>query len=501
MSTARWVRPALLGAALALASGPAGAQSARTGALVIRGGTLIDGTGRPAVPGAVVVVREGRIACAGPAAECPVEAGAHELDVKGRFLAPGLIDGHVHLHWTTDSAGTRQVEELRFSHGITTVREAGTNRQLEANLTRRARAAEARRAVPRLFVSAVLAPGGAAGVDDAPAQVRRLAALGVNAIKVKDPLPAAELEAAAAVARELGLPVYGHVWVGEAPAYHQPVAPGAYDGVSHLQSIAPAAIRDQATLPPLPDSAGGLDARRRWIKSLWLLADDELLTARIRALVERGAWLEPLLIAEEQFVSQHRPARGEAAFGAFPSVRRRLNEIRLPERSAEDRRRLIEAIRRSRAFVLGFHRAGGMLVAGTDNAPIPGIALHHELQALVSTGLTPAEALATATRNAAAALRASDSLGTIEPGKLADLLVLDGDPLADIRNTRRIWRVVKAGVVHTPEVTLASLRREARAYGGSGWSRRRLVLAVLLAAALGAGALALVRRGARLRPR
>jgi len=473
-------------------------QSVDARPLVIRGGTLIDGTGRPAVTDVVVVVRGARIECVGQAGDCPTDGDVRVIDARGRFLVPGLIDTHVHLHWATDSAGSRQVQELRFAYGITTVREAGTSGQLEANLARRAAAAEGGRPTPRIFVSGVLVPGGTPGTDAPPAQVRRLAALGVNAIKLKDPLTLAEMAAVAVAAREVGLPVFGHVWTGEAPDFTPPVAPEVYDGVSHMYSIAPAAIRDPASLPPVPDDSASLDVRRLWNKGLWLAADHAMLEQRIQALVQRHTWLEPLLVNEEHFAHSHETDDEDVPFTNFASVHRRLNEIRIPERSLEQRAQALDIVRHTRSFVKAFHDAGGMLVTGTDNAPIPGISLHQELQTLVSSGLTASEALAAATRNAAIALRAEDSLGTIEPGKVADVVILAGDPLADIGHTRHIWRVVKAGVVHRPDLLLQSLRGEglnvAPASPKSKWPRRQVALVVLVSGLIVTAGLVQLRR-------
>jgi imidazolonepropionase-like amidohydrolase len=94
--------------------------------------------------------------------------------------------------------------------------------------------------------------------------------------------------------------------------------------------------------------------------------------------------------------------------------------------------------------------AGGTILAGTDSPLVPyGLSLHVELQTFVDAGLTPFQALQTATTNAARALGVGDQLGTIEPGKLADLTFLGGDPLADIRNTRNVRRVMRSGRLYT----------------------------------------------------
>ena len=101
-------------------------------------------------------------------------------------------------------------------------------------------------------------------------------------------------------------------------------------------------------------------------------------------------------------------------------------------------------------FVGVYHRLGGKIAAGTDTPQqfvVPGASLHRELELYVASGLAPAAALFTATGGAAALLGIEERVGTIGAGMAADFLLLDGDPLADIRNTRRIWLVVKDGIV------------------------------------------------------
>jgi imidazolonepropionase-like amidohydrolase len=115
-----------------------------------------------------------------------------------------------------------------------------------------------------------------------------------------------------------------------------------------------------------------------------------------------------------------------------------------------------------------FHQAGGVVLAGTDCpnvAIVPGFSLHRELELLTRTGMSASEVLTAATRRAAERLDRSDEFGTIEPGRSADLLVLTADPLADIRNTRAIERVVARGEVMIPDQILAEL---GSSNGGNG---------------------------------
>jgi len=451
---------------------PVSGQDTQPSALVIHGGTIIDGTGRAPWSG-VVVVQGDRLACVGTETDCPPPQDAQVLDATGRFLLPGFIDTHVHLHWTTMSSGTRQVQRLRFAYGITLVREAGTHGQQLSNLEQRAGQAHPREPVPRLLVSGLLEPGDSSALkfESPSVQVRRLATLGFDAIKVKARLPPEQLTAAAEVARGLGLPVYGHVSTGGQPAGHAPDAPEAFDGISHLHSIAPAAVLHPERLGPQPDPSADIETQRIWYETLWLEADSTALQDRIAGLVARGTWLEPLLLAEERFVHSRAVSDYDADFASFAPVHQRLREIRVPSRSPETQAQLEEVLSRIRAFVLAFHRAGGMIVAGTDNAPVPGTSFHDELEALVASGLSPAEALWAGTRNAALALGVGEQLGTIETGKLADLAILDANPLLHIEDSRQVWKVVKGGVLHDPSTLLTALRKEGRP--ASIWVRLR----------------------------
>src|SRR5438093_1566372 len=136
--------------------------------------------------------------------------------------------------------------------------------------------------------------------------------------------------------------------------------------------------------------------------------------------------------------------RRRAAQGASPNARERTRR----------------AWRNMLALVGGFHDAGGVVLAGTDCpnvAIVSGYSLHRELELLVRAGLSPMEAIMAATRRPAERLGKRDVLGTIMPGRSADLLVLAADPVADIRNLRRIERVIARGVAHTPEALLAGL--------------------------------------------
>jgi hypothetical protein len=180
------------------------------------------------------------------------------------------------------------------------------------------------------------------------------------------------------------------------------------------------------------------------------------------ALAQAGAWATPTLVVYQPYVTP-----GDTSV-VHPSLTRYVPRAlqaewlaRLQRAGPGDTATVSAYFSLPRAGEM--HRAGVRLLAGTD-APLayvhPGISLHDELALLVRAGLTPMQALQSATREPAAYLGALDSLGTIQPGKLADLVLLDADPLADIRNTRRIHRVIANGRV----VDRAALLRRAEAF-------------------------------------
>jgi imidazolonepropionase-like amidohydrolase len=257
--------------------------------------------------------------------------------------------------------------------------------------------------------------------------------MGVDGIKIRTGLTLDDVVAAVQAARRRGRPVYGHASELDArgnPVYTMDDAIRAgVAGVMHLNFDAPV---DPERLPPRPPEPQGeanwLDWWL-WANSLWLYSDPARETARIRALVEQRVWVEPTLAIQEEL------GRPEAASDA---------DYVLPLNAAQ-RELYFRALRETMRFVARFHEAGGIIIAGTDNGRI-----HDELRLLVASGLSPQAALHAATRDAARALGWQDRVGTIEAGKFADLLILDADPLQDIANAARVWRVVKGGLLYDP---------------------------------------------------
>ena len=455
--------------------------------LVITGVTVIDANGRPPAPNRTVVVVDGRIAAVGAADSVQLPPGAQVVDGAGKYLVPGLWDMHVHTAYATPA----QVERILFpalvASGVLGVRDVASRFPLQQSNAWRAAIADGRLVGPRLAAVG-------RNVDGAPVPLRALVARdetearraveaarreGYDFLKPYNHLPLPAYRALAEEARRQGVALAGHVPhavdAGEASDAGQ-------RSIEHLTnlwfevSVEEDAIR-RRILELQDGGASALDLFREKIDRLMPLAFRTHDAERERELWARfarnGTWQTPTLINDRYFVhfAEPRPAADSALRHLPRAYRQDGRELArfLGSLTPAQVETLRELYRREAAMVGAMQRAGVGILAGSD-APLPyvapGFGLHDELEALVrDAGLTPAEALRAATLNPARYLELQDSLGTVEPGKAADLVLLDADPLADIRNTRRIRAVVRAGKLldrAALDALLAGAAREAQ---------------------------------------
>jgi cytosine/adenosine deaminase-related metal-dependent hydrolase len=390
-----------------------------------------------------VLVGGNRILAVGPAAGVAVPPTARVVDGRGRYLIPGLIDTHVHLAWDLDSltvpATTGRHLLLQALHGVTTVREASTRGLERQQLAVRDAPARSGHPTPRVYVSGRIDPANIAryGACDARDLARQLIALGVDGLKVRDGLALEDVRGVLAEARAAGVPVYGHVY-----AYPREAVGAGIDGVMHVDGL--------LVLPPgghpVPPPADTTDWAAAWLHRMsgWLHRDRPAGDSILRSMAARGVWLEPTLlvfdwIAEPDYYRDHPSSRTrgesyEAMRDGFPTP--------AGEAQAAARAAVAELGR----FIARFHELGGIVLAGTDLGRLDGLDLHEELRLLARSGLPPAAALQAATIHAARALGWDDRIGSVREGKLADLVLLDANPLEDLVNTRRIQAVVLDGV-------------------------------------------------------
>jgi hypothetical protein len=437
--------------------------------LVIQGATLIDGTGAAPIRNATVVIQGSKIQSILSGRSTVASEGATVINAQGKFIVPGLFDAHVHWRgWTG---------ELFLAHGITTVIDLGD----KADWILGARGAEENGQLrgPRIFTTGNIidarsdsigfsftdAGGGYSPVSyvgtaaEAAALTKELMAKGVDAIKVYQHLTGDELSAVTTEAHKVGLTVIGH-----SDDLYDSVNRGV-DGITHLWGVA-------ETLMSPEDLTAFHNSR---IACPYAHMQMGKMDALVSFLVQHGTYINPCLINEhtallhetKQFemddyhLLMDDPNLRYVPLTATLSSLSFFHELRsysaalgsFPFAESVDRGVLEEfqhGYEESLEFVRRFSRAGGKIFAGTDtagSASLPGASLVQELQLLVDAGLTPMQAIQSATQVPAQMIHVDYKLGTLQPGKLADLLILDADPLADIRNIEKIDKVVKNGSV------------------------------------------------------
>lgn len=411
---------------------PAAAQSPAT---AITGVTVIDvETGRRQ-PDQTVVIAGRRIAEVGPAASVRPPARAAVVDGRGKYLVPGFWDMHVHL----SVPGGEALLGLYPALGITGVRDM--NDSFPQVAAWRHRIAAGSLAGPRIVAAGPYLVGAAPPLPHllvtTPAQGRAgvdsLHRLGVDFVKVHNGIPREAYLAIAARVRELGWIYAGHV--------------------PRSVSVAEAADAGQRSLEHLtgfPNPCTAEEARGLRPSGLvtFLLGPCDS-TATLAPTTERlkanGTWITPTLTVFDLLAGDS-VSRVDSMHRYRSEALRQLQTVvmRLPPMSAEAIAAARFLIGKRLGLVGELHRAGVPILAGSD-APtpgtFPGVSLHEELDRLVAAGLPPAAALRSATWEPARYLGALDSLGGVAPGKLADLVLLEADPLTDIRNTRRIATV------------------------------------------------------------
>jgi imidazolonepropionase-like amidohydrolase len=438
-------RRAKAGVALAIAAAttPLPGQGTPVVPIAITHVTVIDGSSPRPRPDQTVIVEGRRIAAVEPASSARVPLAARVLDGRGRFLIPGLWDMHVH----TDVPAGRDVLAHYVANGVTGVRDmAGTWDTLRAW---RKELANGTLVGPRIVASGPYLEGGAVPIphilartpDEARAAVDSLVRLGVDFVKIHGQLGREAYFAAARAARAKGIPFAGHIPRGVSALE---ASDSGQKSLEHLLAIPiPCAESEFAALTPRYPLQGYLGRCTR---------DD--LAPLFERFARNGTWIVPTFVAAWQIAALPvREMPGDSAARFLPdTLRRYVAQIfPLPENIPPGADSVGRAIFAKRLAQVGaMHRAGVRIMAGTDaplrNSP-PGFGLHQELVHLVEAGLTPFEALRAATLEPARFLGMLDSAGTVARGKLADLLLLEANPLADVRNTRRIVAVIANGRV------------------------------------------------------
>jgi imidazolonepropionase-like amidohydrolase len=422
--------------------------------IAIRDVTIVDAQGGPPQPGMTVLIDGERIAAVGRMNEIGIPEKAQAVNATGKFLVPGLWDMHVHGYDV-------RFLPLYLANGVTGVRVMAGEPPF---LKQRREIAEGTLSGPRMMLAGAIVdgpkpfwPGSIAVATAAQGRdaVRRTQEEGYDFVKVYTTLPREAFLAIADEAKKRGIPFAGHVPNAVRAAE---ASDAGMKSIEHLLgmllavSSAEEEVRAEFAAAARMAPGGERAARFRRASAQALETYDQgraaALFARLKA---NGTWQVPT------FTLLHAEATlGEPALAADPRLRfmpawvrnlwssdQRLKSI-TPESQAQAKRFFDKRL----ALVGEMHRAGVGILAGSDVLNpycFPGFSLHDELEWLVKAGLSPLAALQVATRNPAVFLERTKDFGAVEKGKIADLVLLDADPVQDIRNTRRISAVIANG--------------------------------------------------------
>lgn len=389
---------------------------AQSSVIVIAGANLIDGRGGPVVTDSVVVIRGDRIAAVGKRSEVKIPDGAEVIDAKGLTLTPGLIDSHFHID------GDDPLPALYLSHGVTSLRDPG--QWIEAYDAARKAAAP----VPRLFLCGphLDSPPPAYPTDsyvvrdaeETRLAVNRFVDSGASAIKVYFRLPLGLIHIAIETAHARGVPVMGHLEIVDA----RDAIRAGIDGIEHATSFGTALLPLREAEKYRQAILADNNVRREGRYKVWNAIDLDTPQARdlFKLIVDRGVFVSPTLAVFER------------------------------RRGDKDTHEVQElGFKKMEEFVGLANKAGAKIVVGS-HSDVPhakrGWAYQRELELLVESGLTPMQALVAGTMENARYFHIADRLGSVEAGKTADLVLVEGDPSKNISDMRRIKRVMLNGV-------------------------------------------------------
>lgn len=456
-------------------------QSQRSGVLVLEGGTIISPERNAPLANSVIVIRGPRIESVGTVGAVRYPADAQVLKISGKYVVPGFIDSHLHFEgWST---------ELHLANGITSGLDHGGTAW---KLAFRNGVAKGKIRGFRMFLSNVDADGNVGRIhggpqgykgfgfldlwgngiqydgveiedleevramdagrsdsfvespEEARALIQRLVRNGSDAIKVHHNLDRAILKVIVDEAHSAGIPVVGHRLDARENAEF------GMDFIEHSSPVAIATITDKTKFQELKEGKI-LDPHH--------LMDPAAFPDLIQKLVKANVYFNPTLSGgwraangrQKEYAAEIAEYFKQPGLKYAPpeGIQKLFNDFQMLDRLTPAEVAMFEeGYRKLQRFIREFSQAGGKLLAGVDsnlNTGVPGLGIHQEMELMVDAGVTPIEALKSATSYGAQLMRKEKDLGTLEPGKLADVVVLGGDPLAAIRNTRKVETVIIDG--------------------------------------------------------
>lgn len=419
----------------ALAKLTASSRMAPAKKLAIVGATLEDSTGAAPIKDSVILIEGGIITAVGPRGQVSVPKDATVLDASGKFAVPGLWDMHAHYE---------QVEwgPIYLAAGVTTVRDAANEFEFIRTLRNELDAKDNPAIGPYLEFAGIIDGSGPITVGvttaDTPQQaaewVEKYKAAGAKQIKIYSSVQPEIVKAITTAAHARGMTVTGHIPEG------MTAIEGVHYGMDQINHIS-------YEMPYFVRQVLGEDGKPDRTKAPVLELDGSRAKDLISTLQFHHTVLDPTVALYEMFLLTKPLEQVEPGILHVPV---QLREALDSPPATGDKVALVESRRKSMMAALrAVHAAGIPIVAGTDQA-IPGYSLHRELELYVEAGFTPLEALQSATIVAARAVGVEKESGSLEVGKRGDVLLLNADPLADIHNTRGVWRTVARGAVYEP---------------------------------------------------
>jgi len=443
-----------LAVTLLLIGQPTQSAAQRVTPMVIQGGTLIDATGREPIQDAVIVVEGERIKAVGKRGDVTIPRGAKIVDVKGKTILPGFIDGHCHL---LDFVG-----ELYLHLGITSCPDVTQNDD-EWTLAQKHGTNIGKIRGPRIWSTGgrLVGPPPAWALrgerghlvktpEEAREVMRKKKAAGFDIVKFNEYVAPEVIKAGADEANKLGLPITCHcldVFLA---------AENNFAGVEHHWGMGMTTIGD---------------VKKRWdvhqqrmtgkinTADLSFYYEPENFDKVVKAAVDKNitwsptiaTWYRPLSPSVARFKERELSILDQKNAGYLPRVLREqaLGQYERYAKFAPDRlARASEGYKKLEDLMRRYVAAGGLLRAGSDpNNGLPGLGLHQELVMFVEAGITPMQAIQAGTINSAKAFRKDKDYGTVEAGKVADIVVIDGDPLKDIWAVQNVQLVVQGGKI------------------------------------------------------
>ena len=393
-----------------------------TGTFAIVGATLVDATGAPPVPDSVVLIRAGRISAAGPRSTTKIPHGIKIIDAKGKTLLPGLWEMHIH-------ASGVEFGPALLAAGITTARDCGGEFDYlvaQRHTQQKLRAAPS----PRVLLAGLVDDGGikafghvtAATPDEGRAVVIRYHNAGFEQIKLYTYLKPDVIKAICEEAHRLGMTVTGHV--PQSVDTFEGIEAGM-DQINHLNYVSNMMrSKDAPRNSPIDVNSAAAQKAIAFLLEHHTVVDPT------------AGWGEMAGHSKEVDVASFEPGIANAPFVLnvkFRAMGGDTTAEQMKNRTAQ-----------TLAVIRALHKAGVPIVPGSDTG-LPGYGLLRELELYVQAGFTPLEAIQSATIVSARAMHLDHDSGTVETGKRADLILVDGDPLAHISDIRKVSYVVTNG--------------------------------------------------------